>query len=116
MIGRNFYWLRALTTVFDMYLRLYGEGLKESPEAGCSSPLQQVWMQSALVLALLSRRSRLAQIHELLSEQWSQPGWERIGDSEVDWSVKQWEAWTDEATRPCLGFSDCHRPVHVHAG
>eukprot|EP00439_Symbiodinium_sp_Y106_P055421 s683_g7.t1 len=36
------------------------------------------------------------EIHELLSEQWSQPGWERIGDSEVDWSVKQWEAWTDE--------------------
>ncbi|CAE7611046.1 EB1C [Symbiodinium sp. CCMP2456] len=36
------------------------------------------------------------EIQELLSEQWSQPGWERIGDSEVDWTVRRWEAWTDE--------------------
>ena len=59
------------------------------------------------VLAILSPRCCLAQIQELLSEQWSQPGWERIGDTAVDWTVRRWEAWTDEATRPLfLGFRD----------
>ncbi|CAE7237719.1 EB1C [Symbiodinium natans] len=36
------------------------------------------------------------EIQELLANQWHQPGWDRIGDSEVDWTIKQWEAWTDE--------------------
>eukprot|EP00435_Cladocopium_sp_Y103_P026981 s1595_g6.t1 len=37
-----------------------------------------------------------AEVQDLIKDQWFKPGWEAIGESEVRWSVQDWEQWTDE--------------------
>ncbi|CAJ1431036.1 unnamed protein product [Effrenium voratum] len=36
------------------------------------------------------------EVQALLEEQWHQPGWDQLGDSELRWQVKRWEQWSQE--------------------
>ncbi|CAK9025023.1 unnamed protein product [Durusdinium trenchii] len=59
---------------------------------GCAHKDAGVPFLDRLHLWIFSSR----QVQELLSDQWYKPGWDKIGESEVNWSVKDWEQWTNQ--------------------
>lgn len=89
-------WLKSkgLTEAHLEAMIEYGDSQGDQHTAGIVQALSQMLEYHTWIEYIFNLKKN-PDMTKMLDDQYSKPGWDKIGDSEVKWETQDWEKWTD---------------------